>query len=849
MQSVDLTTCDREPIHIPGTIQPFGFLLVLSQDFAINGGSGNAAEFLGLDFDDIARKQLEDVFTASAVSLIGARLELLHGPDAVERLFGVDLQGNGKLYDLAIHFSGIHILLEAEPSRREQDVNSGDLVRTMLGRLRGIKPFDQFTREAARQLKLLSGFDRVMVYRFEHDGAGEVIAEAAEKHLESYLGLHYPASDIPKQARLLYQRNWLRIIADINARPVPLLSAYSGRHEPIDLSMSVLRAVSPIHIEYLNNMGVGASMSVSILREGKLWGLFACHHYSPRHIPFERRTAAELFGQMFSWILEAREREIDVAYEARARSMQDRMVASISANAEAEDVVGKFIEDFRKVIDCDGVGVWNNGLICLRGETPNEEEFTDLVRRLTRVAPNRVFAANDLGAVFAEAKAYGDRAAGVLAVPISRSPRDFLMFFRKEVARTVTWAGDPSKPMTSGPLGERLTPRKSFEAWQEVVRGQSVAWRDADLRIAESLRVTLLEVILRLADISINERKAAQERQELLIAELNHRVRNILSLIRGLVNQSRSTSKTVEEFAAVLNGRIQSLGRAHDMLTQTNWEAGDLQSLLQSEAGAYISEKMDRIRLKGPDIGVEPKAFSTLALVMHEMMTNSAKYGALCDSRGAVDVSWNLDEANRLVIEWRELGGPPVAPPSRRGFGTTIIERSIPFDLGGEAEISYDLVGVRARFVIPPAYVRIPDRNAPAIKPADASREEASIAGTALIVEDNLIIAVNGEGLLQELGATHVEIAASVRDALECLDKITPGFALLDINLGGETSMPVGLRLAEMGVPFIFATGYGDRAKLPEELAHIPVIQKPYTLDGIRAGIGKWDSQVSNRKS
>ncbi len=175
-------------------------------------------------------------------------------------------------------------------------------------------------------MRALTGFDRVMVYRFDPDGSGEVIAESARSSLDPYLGLHYPASDIPKQARALYERNWLRIIADVDAAPVPVLPARDPHGRLLDLSMSSLRTVSPIHLEYLRNMGVAASLSVSILRGGKLWGLFACHHTEPRHLSLERRTGAELFGQMFSLILESREREAETAYEASSRALHDRLM-------------------------------------------------------------------------------------------------------------------------------------------------------------------------------------------------------------------------------------------------------------------------------------------------------------------------------------------------------------------------------------------------------------------------------------------------------------------------------------------------------------------------------------------
>jgi light-regulated signal transduction histidine kinase (bacteriophytochrome)/CheY-like chemotaxis protein len=839
-QAVDLTNCDREPIHIPGSIQKFGFLLTLLSDFTIVIASDNVADHLGATHASVLQRPLTEVFSEGAVEKIRARVDYLSGPDAVERMFGVVLQEGGKPFDVAIHFSGAYLVVEAEPSVDEPDVNSGEMVRLMLGRVRKTRGLTELAQEAARQLKILNGFDRVMVYRFHPDGSGEVIAEVAAAGLEPFLGLHYPASDIPKQARILYQRNWLRIIADINAKPAQLTATASHSAGLLDLSMSVLRSVSPIHIEYLQNMGVGASMSVSILRDGKLWGLFACHHYSARHVSFERRTAAELFGQMFSWILEGSERETDVAYESHARQIQERLMESAASRGSGQRPITDFIADYRKMIQCDGIAVWSEGEITLDGETPTESEVKDLVNFINRTSPGRISASGEIAKVYASGEAFRDRAAGFLAVPISRMPRDCLIFFRREILRSVKWAGDPNKTYAEGPLGSRLTPRKSFELWREVVRGQSKPWSSADLHIAESLRVTLLEVILQLADLAARERKGAQERQELMIAELNHRVRNILSLVRALVTQSKDTATSIEEFSGVLGGRIQALARAHDQITNLNWAPVALKSLVESEAGAYLGARAGRIRMDGPEVALDPKAFATLALVVHEMMTNSAKYGALADSTGQVEVNWTLDQGSNLAIDWKESGGPPVQPPTRRGFGTTIIERSVPFDLKGDAEIRFDLLGVQARFVIPANYVQmIPGM---AGIPGNVTTKEqpmSRISDTALIVEDNLIIAMSAEVILLELGARHVETAASVSQALKAIEREKPSFALLDLNLGSENSIKVGQKLRELEVPFIFATGYGERAPIPEELSEAPVVQKPYTREVIESALGK----------
>lgn len=604
--------------------------------------------------------------------------------------------------------------------------------------------------------------------------------------------------------------------------------------------MSTLRTVSPIHLEYLRNMGVAASLSVSILRGGKLWGLFACHHTEPRHISLERRTGAELFGQMFSLILESREREAEAAYEASSRTLHDRLMGALASGGTSLENITGFLDDIAGIVTCDGIGVLVNGEVTLRGATPTAEEFTGLVRFLNRTATSRAFATHEIGAVHPPAADYTERAAGLLAVPISRAPRDFLVFFRREIARTVTWAGNPEKPVTLGPNGLRLTPRKSFEAWTEVVHGQSAPWSAADLRIAEALRITLLEVILRLTDSAEKERKTSQERQELLIAELNHRVRNILNLIRGIVAQSRSGADSVEDFAGVVGERIQALARAHDQITTTNWGPGSLRDLIALEAEAYLGERADRVRLEGLDVLLEPQAFSTLALVIHELMTNSAKYGALSVPTGRVDVVWTRDGSDCLVIDWRESGGPPVKPPTRRGFGTTLIERSIPYELKGEAEITYALTGVRGHFAVPSRFVR----TAP-VAPLSPPRERESVpniqattlSGAVLLVEDNMIIALEAEEILSALGARAVDMAASVHDALRQIEAAPPSFALLDVNLGTETSLPVARRLSALGVPFAFATGYGESFRIPPELGAVTMVKKPYTADTLRRAL------------
>lgn len=819
-----------------GAVQPFGFLIAVSADWIVTRASANVVSQLGRSAEDLLGIPLAEILDVEAIHLLRGHLQTLRGTDAFDRVFGVNLIPGCPPFDVALHLSGGSIVIEAEPSATEH-LSAGNLVRTMVARLQHTIDFDPLCREATRQMRALTGFDRVMVYRFAPDGSGEVVAEAVRSGLDRYLGLHYPASDIPKQARALYERNWLRIIADVDAPIIPVVPARDPVGEPLDLSLSTLRTVSPIHLEYLRNMGVAASLSVSILRNGRLWGLFACHHTEPRHISLERRTAAELFGQMFSWILESREREVVAAQEALSRETHNRLLSAMASGGAGLDGLADFAEDLSGIVACDGLGLWVNGVITLQGMTPTREEFTGLVRFLNRTAASQVYTTDEIGRFHEPGRDFTEQAAGMLAVPVSRTPRDFLVFFRKEVARTVTWAGNPEKPANPGPNGIRLTPRKSFEAWQEVVRGRSLPWSDAEARTAEALRITLLEVILRLSDSAERERREAQERQELLIAELNHRVRNILNLIRGVVTQSRASAADAENFTALVGDRIQALARAHDQVTSANWGPGSLAELLAVEAAAYLGAKAGRVVLDGVDVLLEPQAFTTMALVVHELVTNSAKYGALSDSAGRIHVRWERDGFDGLVVQWAETGGPAVTAPGRRGFGSTIIERSIPYELNGEAEVRYALTGLTARFMIPAAFVRAaPPRAARPARPEESA--PIALSGTVLVVEDNMIIALEAEEVLTAMGADTVDMAASVREALRLIDASPPDRALLDVNLGSETSVAVAHRLAQLGIPFAFATGYGESFKVPPELGDVPVVKKPYGADSLRRAFG-----------
>ncbi|WP_423140800.1 HWE histidine kinase domain-containing protein [Parablastomonas sp. CN1-191] len=840
---VDLDTCAREPIHIIGRIQSFGYLISFASDWIVNHASANCEALTRRPAADLIGRPATDFLTGSALHDLRSRLQLIAGSDSVERMFDIDLMGDGRLFDVGLHKSARSFVLEAEPSESGRRRDYVAFVRPMIDRMRKADSVEGLCAAAARQMRALTGFDRVMVYRFEPSGAGEVVAESTAGDHGSYMGMHFPASDIPAQARALYARNLLRIISDVDDPTVPVIPAVNPDGDPLDLSMSGLRAVSPIHIEYLRNMGVGASMSVSIMRRGKLWGLIACHHYGPLKLAYSLRTACELFGEFFAYLLE--QVDVDAAEERRTRAtrMHDEIMARIASGSTLLSAFDDFTETIARVIPYDGIVGWVDGEFVSRGEVPTRERFIELARFLNTTGTSTVWATDKLSATFAPAADYTDCCSGILALPVSRNPRDYIVLFRKEWLHEVNWAGNPQKPAEFGPHGMRLHPRKSFEIWTEERSGQSRPWLPDEITVAENLRITLLEVVLRLADAASRERERASARQDMLIAELNHRVRNILNLIRGLVAQSRDSADTIDGYAEIIGDRIYALARAHDLMTQTSWEPSSLHALVRAEAAAYVGDNIDTVAIAGPDAMIEPTAFTPLALVIHELMTNSVKYGALSVPEGTVDLTVEAAPSRQLTVTWRERGGPEVQPPQRRGLGSIIIERNIPHDLGGEAAIEFRKDGVVARFVIPAAHVAevVTGQNVQAVTapPSEPIGADIQIDGEVLVVEDNMIIAMEAEDLLGELGASRCHVANSVRKGLELLDLHPISFALLDINLGAETSEPVARTLLERGIPFIFASGYGDSLNLASGFADVPVVTKPFSLKDIRAGIAR----------
>jgi light-regulated signal transduction histidine kinase (bacteriophytochrome) len=836
----DLSTCDKEPIHIPGAIQPHGAVIICSlPDWIVVSTSQNSVDYLGLADTTILGRQLSEIFPEQTIHRLRNTLQHSAIMDSVERLSDLEILPGGRFEaSVGLGSRQITIELERQSERGRAEDEPLAMIKSMLAKLQDAGDLRTFFDLAAQQFRAMTGFDRVMIYKFLHDDSGQVIAESRRSDLTPFFGLRYPASDIPQQARELYKKSWLRQIPDVDYGPVPLEPPTNAVGEPFDLSRVSLRSVSPIHIEYLQNMGVGASLSISIIVEGELWGLVACHHTEARVLAPKLRAAAELFGQIFSMLVDAKQRAEEYRYEIEAQSAHNRLLSSMSPEVTVFENLAKYKDLLFELIAADGIGIFVDGKFSSVGAAPGEEDMGHLIEFLNTASARQVFETNELSRHLPSAQAYAAEVSGVLAIPISKASRDYLLFFRREVVQSITWAGDPKKLADANGNGTRLSPRKSFDAWRETVRGQSVPWTAAELRVTEALRIALLEVVLRHADLAAKVRQAAHERQEFLIAELNHRVKNTLALIRSLIRSSREAAQSLDAFTANLEQRIIALSSAHDQLTRQNWSPAPLRTLLRTELKPYLKKGQERVSLTGPAVKLDPRAHTALAMVFHELTTNAVKYGALSSNDGRVAVAWQFNSEGDLDLQWDETGGPEVASPSRHGFGSTVIQRALPFELGGKAEVTYPKTGLVARFTIPAKLTSEGNGERPA-ESTEAESHSMPPGLRLLVVEDNMIIALDLEEMLRRGGAASVDVVSSVAEALRLIDQIDIDAAILDLNLGAEDSIAVAERLFSKSVPIVFATGYGERAAIPEHLAGAPIMDKPYNEGAINDALSK----------
>ncbi|TFZ67795.1 GAF domain-containing protein [Hymenobacter sp. UV11] len=497
--TIDLTNCDREPIHIPGAIQPYGFLLCLDPGTQrVVQASENTAALLGIAAKELLGAGLDRLLAPARAAEVAVRFATL---TEAHQLLGVRLDQvpGAPFYKLILHrFDGL-LWLEFEPLD-EAAPTPPDLsvLNAAMSEMLAAGQLLTFCQRTVEQVRTITGFDRVAIYRFAADESGEIIAEDRHPDVAPWLGLHYPASDIPQQARAMYLKNWLRFIPDASYVPVPLVpvrNPASGR--PPDMTFAVLRSVSPIHLEYLHNLGSAATMTISLIQNNQLWGMITCHHRAPRLVSYELRDLCQFIGKTFSALLNSKEELDQRAYQLLVRERQARLFEHVSGQVNFVEGLYRQSPTLRDVFDCGGAAICFGNEITLLGNTPTEPQIRELLDWLQTHARQDIFHTNSYPALNPAGLAMRASASGILAAALADAPGNYLLWFRPEVVQTVTWAGQNEKPerLANGQIF--LSPRQSFEAWKQLVENTATPWRPLEVEAAKEIRLHISDVRLK----------------------------------------------------------------------------------------------------------------------------------------------------------------------------------------------------------------------------------------------------------------------------------------------------------------------------------------------------------------
>lgn len=587
----DLTNCERELIHLAGSIQPHGVLLVLDErDLHVKQASANCGHLLGVDTAALLGAPLP----APAADL-RARLQarVAAGLDArpVTITCDIDVRDRRTRFEGTVHrVADAGIVVEIEPVDAPMPAATvvapdGEALRNVL--LEALQRISQaptvgaLCDVAVQHLRELTGYDRVMVYKFDPDGHGQVIAEARTLQLDSLLGHHYPASDIPQRARELYVRNRLRALVDVHYEPVPVVPRLvPDREVELDMSHCYLRSMSPLHLQYLKNMGVTATLVLSLVRENRLWGLVACHHYSPRNLRQSVRAATELLAEAIATRITAIETYAHAQITLMVRRLEQRLLEATSTLGDWRPALFGNPRTLLQPLEATGAALYYEGEVMTAGDAPCVAELRALVEWLDRQPADGPFATASIERNNPRLASLTPLAAGVLAVRLSAARPDYLLWFRKEQLCTITWAGEPVKPSDQdNPL--ELSPRRSFAAWTEIVRGTAVSWTPSELALARAVGASLIDIIVQIHAVRLlfvaqqmNEVRSAisYSTEPVVVADRDGRLLACSDAFTRLMGRPCNAFTSIDDVAASFV-EPQAIRRVVSTLTtqQENW--------------------------------------------------------------------------------------------------------------------------------------------------------------------------------------------------------------------------------------------------------------------------------------
>ncbi len=679
--NVDLTNCDREMIQLSGAVQPHCALLVIEEpSLRILQASASTEPLFGLAAESLAGQPLSVLLDAGEEAELraGTADRPLEAPVHLMRL-----ERNGERFHLFAHRIDGFLMLELERSPGEADRPLQDLyaeLRNHLAKLQQTPTLEASLQLVVQQVRQFTGFDRVLAYRFLPDLSGQVVAEAKTEEAEPYLGLRYPASDIPAPARRLFSMLWLRHLPDVNYTPSPLepqLNPVTG--QPADLSCVAGRSVSVMYSRYLRNMGVRATMVITLLKEDKVWGLISCmHHSGRRHIPYDVRVACEFLGHMVSLLMAAKEENEEKARMLALRERLGRLTDRLGkGDPFYQGLIGEESE-LLSLLDADGAAVTIGPSVHRFGNCPDDEQVRRIVAWLEMTAGEEgVYCTSGLSVEMEGAKAFRDTASGLLAVCLAKAAKIWVLWFRPEVSQTVVWAGNPAKPVeTESVDGEvRLTPRGSFAAWKEEVTGRAREWTSYEIRTMGLLRQSVSEVIarrseemlwlnreLRISNIELDSFAYAASHD---LKEPLRGIHNFSTLVLRQSGElmdpdSRARMKVIRKLAQRMDELIEALlhysriGR-----TPMQFRKTDLNQLLEDTRemlSGRFEETKTELRVPRP----LPVAFCDpvrIREVFANLLSNALKF----NDKGArwIEVGWQDSDPLRIWVEDNGIGIEP----------------------------------------------------------------------------------------------------------------------------------------------------------------------------------------------
>jgi len=657
--SVDLTNCDKEPIHIPGRIQSHGFLIAVDKNnLTITYLSENTGDFLKeipknlldkpLSFLNRFIKQQDPEFNVEDLLKLGI---IRKSFDAISP-HPVEINGNP--FYLIISSSNSSWLLEFEPVTLQYDIQSS-IGRSASSMLQG-KSISALLKGAALEVKKLINYDRIMIYKFLDDGHGEVVAEEKEDYLEPFFGLHYPASDIPKQARELYKLNLTRLIADVNTNDSPIITF--KENEPLDLTNGGLRAVSPIHIQYLKNMGVHSSFSISLISHRELWGLIACHNYSAKFIDYKAREGSKLIGQILSSALEYRQEEEDAEMIEQFKDTANVLSEHLTRDKYLVEAITTHKTSILNVTKAEGVAIIFEGELKTLGNVPTDEEIWELTDWLKSTSDESIYYTHRLPEIHSPAKKYKSSAAGILSCVLNKEMGEMIIWFKPELITNVNWAGNPEKPATPSENGLlSLSPRKSFEIWSQVVNNTSEKWLAEEIASVLRIREIIITDINKKANEirQLNERlQAAYEELDTFSYTISHDLRTPLTSIKTYA-ELMLKNKSIDENGRKMLSRIltgadkmnflikEILNLARVGRSDVNFETVNMPSLLQEIKNevwtAFKADNSELILGQLPNLKGDK---TMIAQVFTNLIGNAVKYSAQAD-KPKIEVSAYID--------------------------------------------------------------------------------------------------------------------------------------------------------------------------------------------------------------